>query len=293
VSDSGVPGIRLVKKQVLAVDVRGLAMSYDGITFMRNITFTVARGEIMAIMGGSGSGKSTLMKYLVGLKTVERGDIFYFGRCFSKSSEEEQDEIRSEFGVLFQGTALWSDRTLAENVALPLEQYTELSAQEIREIVSFKLALVGLSGFEDFNPAELSGGMKKRAGLARAMALDPPLLFLDEPSAGLDPLTSRRLDDLVLRLRDCLGTTILIVTHELPQIYAIADNSIFLDAESNSVIAQGNPKDLARDRRTDPKVREFLFRGNPNSTWIGQEIPPAVTRERMSLDRTRRGIRAS
>jgi phospholipid/cholesterol/gamma-HCH transport system ATP-binding protein len=251
-----------------AVDVRGLEMSYDGVTFMRNITFTVAPGEIMAIMGGSGSGKSTLMKYLVGLKIVEKGEIFYFGRSFSKSSEEAQDEIRREFGVLFQDTALWSDRTLAENVALPLERYTDLSAKEIREITSFKLALVGLKGFEDFDPAELSGGMKKRAGLARAMALDPPLLFLDEPSAGLDPISSRRLDDLVLRLRDSLGTTIAVVTHELPQIYAIADNSIFLDAASNAMIAQGKPKDLAGDVRTDTKVREFLFRGDPGGRGL-------------------------
>jgi phospholipid/cholesterol/gamma-HCH transport system ATP-binding protein len=255
--------------KVAAVDVRALEMSYDGVTFMRNITFTVAPGEIMAIMGGSGSGKSTLMKYLVGLKIVEEGGISYFGRSFSKSSEEAQDEIRKKFGVLFQDTALWSDRTLGENVALPLERYTELSAKEIKEIVSFKLALVGLKGFEDFEPAELSGGMKKRAGLARAMALDPSLLFIDEPSAGLDPISSRRLDDLVLQLRDCLGTTIVVVTHELPQIYAIADNSIFLDTESNSMIAQGNPKHLAIDTRTDPKVREFLFRGKNSNTWIG------------------------
>ena len=206
---SGVPEIQRVKAQyraeVPAVDFRGLAMSYDGVTFMRNITFTMARGEIMAIMGGSGSGKSTLMKYLVGLKTVEGGEISYFGRSFSESSEEAMDQIRREFGVLFQDTALWSDRALGENVALPLERYTELSRNEIKEIVSLKLALVGLKGFEDFEPAELSGGMKKRAGLARAMALDPSLLFLDEPSAGLDPISSRHLDDLILQLRDCLG----------------------------------------------------------------------------------------
>jgi phospholipid/cholesterol/gamma-HCH transport system ATP-binding protein len=249
-----------------AVEVRNLEMSYDAITFMRNITFTVAAGEIMAIMGGSGSGKSTLMKYLVGLKAVEKGEIIYFGQSFTKCSEEEQDEIRRGFGVLFQGTALWSDRTLAENVALPLERYTKLPTKTVQEIVSFKLALVGLKGFEDFDPDELSGGMKKRAGLARAMALDPPLLFLDEPSAGLDPISSRRLDDLVLRIRDCLGTTFVVVTHELPQIYAIADNTIFLDAESQSMLCQGNPKELAADPRTDPKVRQFLFRGNPDNT---------------------------
>jgi len=264
--------------KIPAVDVRRLEMSYDGITFMRNVTFTVAPGEILAIMGGSGSGKSTLMKYLVGLKAVEQGEIIYFGRNFSKCSEEEQDEIRRGFGVLFQDTALWSDRTLAENVALPLERYTGLSAKDIREIVSFKLALVGLKGFEDFDPVELSGGMKKRAGLARAMA---PLLFLDEPSAGLDPISSRRLDDLVLRIRDCLGTTFVVVTHELPQIYAIADNTIFLDAESQSMLCQGNPKDLAADLQTDPKVRQFLFRGKPDKTRIVQEISPDLARQRI------------
>jgi phospholipid/cholesterol/gamma-HCH transport system ATP-binding protein len=286
-SGSGVPAGQQFRasysaSEVPAVDVRGLEMSYDGITFMRKITFTVAPREIMGIMGGSGSGKSTLMKYLVGLKAVEKGEIIYFGRSFSKCSEEEQDEIRRGFGVLFQGTALWSDRTLAENVALPLERYTELSAKDISEIVSFKLALVGLKGFEDFDPAELSGGMKKRAGLARAMALDPPLLFLDEPSAGLDPISSRRLDDLVLRLRDCLGTTFVVVTHELPQLYAIADNAIFLDGDSHTMIAQGNPKDLAPDVRTDPKVREFLFRGNPDKAKLlrgdGHHPPSQVIR---------------
>jgi phospholipid/cholesterol/gamma-HCH transport system ATP-binding protein len=228
-------------------------------------------------MGGSGCGKSTLLKYLIGLKEVEKGEIFYRGRSFSKASPEEQEEMQRTFGVLYQGGALWSSLTLAENVALPLEQYTNLSAKELMEIVSMKLALVGLKGFEEFYPSEISGGMRKRAGLARAMALDPALLFFDEPSAGLDPITSRRLDELILRLRDSLGTTIVVVTHELASIFTIADTSIFLDAETKTVIAQGNPRELVREGHSDPKVREFLLRGDPTKTPIGlpREDQPA------------------
>jgi phospholipid/cholesterol/gamma-HCH transport system ATP-binding protein len=246
---------------VPVIDVRSLEIGYDSDVLIRDITFTVAPGEIMVIMGGSGSGKSTLIKYLIGLKPVEKGEIFYYGRSFSNGSPEARNEIQRGLGVLFQSGALWSGLTLAENVALPLEQYTTLSSREIQEIASFKLALVGLRGFEDFYPAELSGGMKKRAGLARAMALDAPLLFFDEPSAGLDPISSRRLDELILRLRDALGTTVVVVSHELPQIFAIADNSIFLDPETKAMIAHGDPKELVREGIGDPKVREFLLRG--------------------------------
>ena len=260
-----------------AIEVKGLEMAYGSFVLMRDINFTVAAGEVMVIMGGSGCGKSTLLKYLIGLKEVEKGEIFYRGRSFSKALPEEQEEMQRTFGVLYQGGALWSSLTLAENVALPLEQYTNLAAKELMEIVSMKLALVGLKGFEEFYPSEISGGMRKRAGLARAMALDPALLFFDEPSAGLDPITSRRLDELILRLRDSLGTTIVVVTHELPSIFTIADTSIFLDAETKTVLAHGNPRELVKEGRSDPKVREFLLRGDPTKTPIGlpREDQPA------------------
>jgi phospholipid/cholesterol/gamma-HCH transport system ATP-binding protein len=252
-------------------------MAYGSFVLMRDINFTVAAGEVMVIMGGSGCGKSTLLKYLIGLRQVEKGEIFYRGRSFSKAPPEEQEEMQRTFGVLYQGGALWSSLTLAENVALPLEQYTKLSPKELMDIVSMKLALVGLKGFEEFYPSEISGGMRKRAGLARAMALDPALLFFDEPSAGLDPITSRRLDELILRLRDSLGTTIVVVTHELPSIFAIADTCIFLDAETKTVIAHGNPSELVKEGKSDPKVREFLLRGDPTKTPIGlpREDQPA------------------
>jgi phospholipid/cholesterol/gamma-HCH transport system ATP-binding protein len=252
-----------------AIEVRGLEMAYGSYVLARDIDFTVATGEIMVIMGGSGCGKSTLLKYLIGLKEVEKGEILYGGQSFSKASPQEQEEMQRRFGVLYQGGALWSSLTLAENVSLPLEQYTKLSAKETMEIVSLKLALVGLKGFEEFYPSEISGGMRKRAGLARAMALDPALLFFDEPSAGLDPITSRRLDELILRLRGSLGTTIVVVTHELPSIFAIADTSIFLDAETKRVIAHGNPRELVKEGGSDPKVRDFLLRGDPTKTPIG------------------------
>ena len=235
-------------------------MAYDSFVVMRNLNFKVKRGEVMIIMGGSGCGKSTLLRHLIGLIYPFEGDILYDGQSFVKATENDKLSMVRRFGVLYQGGALWSSMTLAENVALPLEEYTSLKASDIADIVSLKLSLVGLRGFEKFYPAEISGGMRKRAGLARAMALDPEILFFDEPSAGLDPISSRRLDDLILQLRDSLGATIVVVTHELPSIFAIGDNAIFLDPETRTMTTQGNPRDLL-ENPPDQKVRTFLSRG--------------------------------
>jgi phospholipid/cholesterol/gamma-HCH transport system ATP-binding protein len=242
------------------IEIRDLTMAYGSFVVMRDINAKVRAGEVFIIMGGSGCGKSTLLKHMVGLKSPAKGDIFYDGKSFWHSSEAEQQATLRHFGVLFQSGALWSSMTLEENVALPLGEYTELSSKEIAEIVRLKLSLVGLKGFEEYYPSEISGGMRKRAGLARAMALDPEILFFDEPSAGLDPISSRRLDDLILELRDSLGSTIVVVTHDLQSIFAIADNSIFLDATTRTMRAEGNPRDLLKNSN-DPVLREFLTRG--------------------------------
>lgn len=244
----------------IKIEIRNLTMAYGSFIVMRDINARVRAGEIFIIMGGSGCGKSTLLKHMVGLKEPAKGDIFYDEKSFWHSSDAEQQVTLRRFGVLFQSGALWSSMTLAENVALPLGEYTQLSAKEIDEIVRLKLALVGLKGFEEYYPSEISGGMRKRAGLARAMALDPEILFFDEPSAGLDPISSRRLDDLILELRDSLGSTVVVVSHELQSIFAIGDNSIFLDATTRTVRAEGNPRELLRNSN-DPLVHEFLTRG--------------------------------
>jgi phospholipid/cholesterol/gamma-HCH transport system ATP-binding protein len=242
------------------IEVRDLDMAFGGFVVQRNVSFTVGRGEVFVIMGDSGCGKSTMLKHMIGLIRPARGDVFYDGVSFWSGDEDRRMAISRRFGVLFQSGALWSSMTLAENVALPLALYTKLDRRETDEMVALKLALVGLNGFGAYYPSEISGGMRKRAGLARAMALDPDILFLDEPSAGLDPLSSRRLDDLILELRDNLGSTVVIVTHELASIFAIADNSVFLDAESRTAIAHGNPRTLI-DHAEHPKVRTFLRRG--------------------------------
>jgi phospholipid/cholesterol/gamma-HCH transport system ATP-binding protein len=244
----------------IKVEIRDLTMAYGSFVVMRDINAKVRAGEVFVIMGGSGCGKSTLLKHMVGLKSPAHGDILYDGKSFWHSSEEERQATLRHFGVLFQSGALWSSMTLEENVALPLGEFTRLSPKEISEIVRLKLSLVGLKGFEDYYPSEISGGMRKRAGLARAMALDPEILFFDEPSAGLDPISSRRLDDLILELRDSLGSTIIVVSHELQSIFAIADNSIFLDATTRTMRAQGNPRELLKTSK-DPVLLEFLTRG--------------------------------
>ena len=235
-------------------------MAYGDYTVMNSLDFSVKQGEIKVLMGGSGCGKSTLLKHLVGLEQARRGQIFYDDELFDPAMGSVE-QMRRRFGVLFQSGALWSSMSVEENIALPLEEYTDLGPKEIREVVDFKLSLVGLAGFGHRYPAELSGGMRKRAGLARAMALDPEILFFDEPSAGLDPLSSLRLDELILHLRDALGATVVVVTHELASIFAIADSALFLDAESKTALCDGNPRDLLDDPSVDPKVRDFLNRG--------------------------------
>jgi phospholipid/cholesterol/gamma-HCH transport system ATP-binding protein len=248
------------EKKVPRIEVRGLDMGYGSFVLMRNLNFTVNKGDVFIIMGGSGCGKSTLLKILTGLKEPLQGQVFYEGTSFWEMEPEERDKIMRQFGILYQSGALWSSMTLAENAALPLEQYTNLKPGEIREIVSLKLGLVGLAGFEDFYPSEISGGMRKRAGLARAMALDPDILFFDEPSAGLDPVSARLLDDLILELSASLGTTVVVVTHELASIFAIGNNSVYLDTDTRTMTASGNPKKLVAESR-DPKVINFLTRG--------------------------------
>lgn len=237
-----------------------LTMAFGERVIQRDVSFVVEHRQIFVIMGGSGCGKSTLLRSLVGLVRPAGGDVLYEGRSFWAAAEEERSATQRRLGVLFQSGALWSSLTLSENVGLPLSQYTKLSDEDIADVVAFKLALVGLRGFEEFYPSEISGGMKKRAGLARAIALDPDILFFDEPSAGLDPISSKRLDELILQLRDALGATIIVVTHELASIFAIADNSVFLDAETHTAIAHGNPSRLLHECE-NPKVREFLRRG--------------------------------
>jgi phospholipid/cholesterol/gamma-HCH transport system ATP-binding protein len=241
------------------IEVRDLTMGYGDRVVQKDVAFTVGPGEIFVIMGDSGCGKSTLMRHMVGLHAPRTGDVYYDGEGYWAADEERREGLKRRFGVLYQYAALFSSMTLAENVSVPLVEQGGLAPRDALAVAGFKLALVGLAGFEGHYPAEISGGMKKRAGLARAMALDPEILYFDEPSAGLDPLSSRRLDDLILELRDSLGTTIVLVTHELPSIFELGDNAVFLDAEKKTMTAQGRPAELKDN--PDPKVRAFLTRG--------------------------------
>lgn len=242
------------------ISVRGLTMAFGSYVVMRDLEFDVAERDIFAIMGGSGCGKSTLLRHMIGLQEPQAGHVLYDGEDFTAADPDERGRFIRRFGVMYQSGALWTSMTLAENIALPIEQDTRLSPGEVRELACYKLALVGLSGYEDYYPAQLSGGMNKRAGIARAMALDPDILFLDEPGAGLDPLSSRRLDELILRLRETLGSTVVVVTHELASIFAIANRAVFLDSAIRGQGATGDPKWL-RDHSDNPNVREFLNRG--------------------------------
>lgn len=246
---------------VLRVD--GLTMAYGDFVLQRDISFTVNRGDIFFIMGGSGCGKSTLLRHLIGLKRPAAGQVFYDDIDFWELDNSGRTRIMQQAGILYQGSALWSSMTLMENVALPLQHYTDLEPELITELVRLKLSYVGLVGFEEFYPSELSGGMRKRAAIARAIALDPKFLFFDEPSAGLDPVSASRLDKLILELRDTLGATLIIVSHELASIYSIANNSVFLDSEAGTMLATGDPKELLKtsDNQT---VIDFLTRGTGN-----------------------------
>jgi phospholipid/cholesterol/gamma-HCH transport system ATP-binding protein len=243
-----------------AIAVDNITLSFDGRVVQRDVSFVVKPGEIFVIMGGSGSGKSTVLRAMIGLLRPASGDVRYKSGPLWAADESQRARMQQRFGILFQSGALWSSLTLAENVGMPLSQYTALKPADIADVVSLKLALVGLRGFENYYPSEISGGMKKRAGLARAMALDPEILFLDEPSAGLDPLSSKHLDDLIVELRTALGATVVLVSHELSSILSIADNSVFLDGDSHTVIARGNPKRLQQGSG-GTKVQEFLNRG--------------------------------
>ena len=247
------------------ITVSRLTMAYGDFLIQKDLDFSVRRGEVFIVMGGSGCGKTTLLKHLIGLKEPVSGDVLYGGRSFWTATDQEREQAKRQFGVLFQGGALWSSMTLAENVALPLRLYTTLADAEVRDITAYKLSLVGLAGFEQYYPSELSGGMRKRAGLARAMALDPEILYFDEPSSGLDPLSARLLDELILELRDSLGTTVVVVSHELASIFAIGDRAVFLDAEAKTQLAVGDPRVL-RDSSPDPRVRNFLSRGEADGT---------------------------
>lgn len=239
--------------------VRDLDLRYGSYVVMQDVNFTVERGDVFVIMGGSGSGKSTLLNAMIGLVEPAAGEVLYDGASYTRAEPNQRLQLSRRFGVLFQFGALFSGLTLAENVALPLEELTDLDRREIRELAELKLSLVGLGGFTDFYPSEISGGMQKRAGLARAMALDPEILFFDEPSSGLDPISARRLDDLIIELRDSLHTTIVIVSHDLASIFATANNGIYLDAQQKTVTAQGDPKQMLA-HPPNPRIQAFLTR---------------------------------
>jgi phospholipid/cholesterol/gamma-HCH transport system ATP-binding protein len=241
------------------IEVRDITMAYGSSVIQRDLNFTINQGDIFVIMGGSGCGKSTLLKHMLGLIPPSRGDILYSGTSFFQSSAAQQGAMRQRWGITYQSGGLFSAMTLAENIMLPLELYTQYTPAEITDVVAYKLALVGLAGYQSFYPSEISGGMQKRAALARAIALDPEILFFDEPSAGLDPISSRLLDELIVQIKESMGATVVMVTHELPSIFAIATNSVYLDNISRTMIAYGNPADL-RDHSAQPVVRQFLTR---------------------------------
>jgi phospholipid/cholesterol/gamma-HCH transport system ATP-binding protein len=255
--------------QVPLLAMQGVTLAFGPKVIQHDLSFDIRRGSIFAVMGGSGCGKSTVLKSLIGLLRPTAGRILIESEDYWAGTETRRTAIGRRFGVLFQSGALWSALTVGENVALPLQMFTKLDAASIDRLVRLKLSLVGLEQAIDQLPAELSGGMRKRAGLARALALDPDVLFFDEPSAGLDPITSSRLDDLIINLRDGLGATIVIVSHELPSLFAIADDGVFLDAQTKTAIAHGSPAAL-RDTCPDPQVEAFMRRERPEALHAGK-----------------------
>lgn len=247
-------------ENLLQIKAENITIAYGDFVLMKNLNFEVKKQDIFIIMGGSGCGKSSLLRILTGLHSSPTGRFFIDGIDYVHSTPLQQKNLMKKCGILYQSGALFSSMTLGENIALPLQQYTDYSSKLIKELVELKLALVGLKGFADFYPSEISGGMAKRAGLARALALDPEILYCDEPSAGLDPISSKLLDDLILDLNQSLGTTFVIVTHELASIFAVGNNSIFLDTESKGILARGDPKELLQNPPSE-KIYEFLTRG--------------------------------
>ncbi|WP_022660849.1 ABC transporter ATP-binding protein [Paucidesulfovibrio longus] len=246
------------------IRVQGLVAAYGETVILDNVSFDVNSGEIFVILGGSGCGKSTLLKHMIGLRAPRRGKVLIGGSDVAAAEGTERDAILRRIGVMYQSGALFGSMSLLENVSLPLEEFTDLPPDAVRATALMKLGLVGLGGAAGMLPAEISGGMRKRAAIARAMALDPRILFLDEPSAGLDPVTSAELDDLIVRLSRTLGATFVVVTHELDSIYAIADRVIMLDKRTRRIVAQGDPREL-RDHADDPEVRRFFLRGRTES----------------------------
>lgn len=243
-----------------AIVAKDLTIAYDQHVIMHDVSFEINESDIFIIMGGSGCGKSTLLSVLTGLKSPNKGSIIFDGIDFWPGSPEKRVQAMRRAGILYQSGALWTSMTLAENIALPMKLYTKHSEYEIQKLVSYKLDLVGLTGFEDYYPSEISGGMKKRAGLARALSLDPKIVFFDEPSAGLDPISSKNLDELIVEIKENLHTTVVMVTHELPSLLSVGTNSIFIDAQQKMVTARGKPKDLYNNPPNDA-VRHFLTRG--------------------------------
>jgi len=241
------------------IEVEGLKAAYGDHVVLEDVSFRVRSGEIFVIVGGSGCGKSTLLKYLIGLYQPVAGRVRVGGVDIAQADDQALTEFKRHIGVLFQSSALIGSMTLAENVALPLQEHTDLPPSVIDDVVRMKLSMVDLAGYEDYLPAELSGGMKKRAGLARAMALDPTILFFDEMSAGLDPVTAVELDTMVKSINEGMGTTMVVVTHELESIFSIASRAIMLDRAARGIIAEGRPRDLQKDA-SDPRVFNFFNR---------------------------------